>query len=145
MNLSNLAILKGHLGGDPEVKKFEHGQVCKFSLATSKSYTKDGEKITKTTWHNIVFSGEVCEVIKKFFKKGDQILVAGEIDYRSYEDKEGNTRNITEIRCHSFEFCGVKKEQTGQSTTPKEKVAQNAREEFPGYVNSGDVPDEMPF
>ena len=105
----NKVILKGNVGKDPQVNRFDNGQVAKFSLATSESYTdKKGEKITDTQWHNIVFWGKVVDPIEKYVHKGDQLIVEGKIVYRSWDDKEGVTHYGTEVVCNNFEFCGSK-------------------------------------
>jgi len=110
----NKVILKGNLGKDPEVKTFDWGKVAKFSLATTESYkNKEGEKVTNTEWHNVVFKGSICDVIKKEVHKGDQLLVEGKIVTRQYDDKNGVTHWATEVVCHSFEFCGTKKKTEG--------------------------------
>jgi single-strand DNA-binding protein len=106
----NKVILKGNLGQDPEVKSFDWGKVAKFSLATSESYkNKAGEKVTETTWHNIVFKGNVCDTIEKYFKKGDQILIEGKLVYRSYKDQQEKQHWFVEVVCDNFEFCGSSK------------------------------------
>lgn len=102
----NKVILKGNCGGDPEVKTFDWGKVAKFSLATSETRKKDGEKITETTWHNLVFFGDVCDTLAKYVHKGDQLLVEGKISVRNYKDKAGVEHWATEITCDRFEFCG---------------------------------------
>lgn len=109
----NKAILYGNCGKDPEVKRFDGGKiVAKFSLATNKSYTNaSGEKITETAWHNIVFWGKLAELAEKYVKKGNSIIVEGEINYRSYENKDGVTIYITEINGNALHFAGSKKEE----------------------------------
>lgn len=100
----NSVKLLGRLGRDPETRNFDNGSVTNFSLATTKSYKgKDGERKEKTEWHNISFWGKQGEIIAKYFKKGDSILVEGEITYRDYE-KDGVKRTITEIVGDRFHF-----------------------------------------
>jgi len=124
----NKVILFGNVGKDPEVKHLESGRiVAKFSLATNKSYNKDGEKVTETQWHNIAAWGKTAETIEKFVKKGNSIIVEGEIQYRQYEDKEGVTRYIIEIICDRFHFAGGKKEDE-----PKKSTAMSNINDLPG-------------
>ena len=105
----NKVILKGNLGKDPEVKTFDWGKVAKFSLATKETYkNKEGEKVTETEWHNIVFKGAICNIIEGYVKKGQEVLVEGKIVTRTYKDKNQVDHWATEIVCHSFEFCGTK-------------------------------------
>ena len=105
----NKVILKGNLGKDPEVKTFDWGKVAKFSLATKETYkNREGEKVTETEWHNIVFKGAICNIIEGYVKKGQEVLVEGKIVTRTYKDKNQVDHWATEIVCHSFEFCGTK-------------------------------------
>lgn len=100
MSSVNKVILIGNLGKDPEIRYLEGG-ICnaKISLATSESW-KDkatGEKKERTEWHNIVLWRALAELAEKYLKKGDKIFIEGRIQTRSYQDKEGNKRYITEI------------------------------------------------
>jgi single-strand DNA-binding protein len=92
--LRNRVNLIGNLGQDPEIKTLESGKkVAHFTLAT-----KDGYKTTdETTWHNIVAWNGLADIASQFLKKGREVAVEGRIVYRSYEDKKGVTKNITEI------------------------------------------------
>ena len=141
----NKVILKGNLGKDPEVKTFDWGKVCKFSLATTESYTKDGQKVTNTEWHNIVFKGAVVDVIEKYVHKGDQILVEGKIVTRTYKDKNQVDHWATEIVCHNFEFCGTK-ERVESTEKPSGKVDATPSDinELPGNVAT-DEENELPY
>lgn len=137
----NLVILKGNIGSDPIIRSYEWGKTAIFSLATSETYTdKKGEKITKTEWHNIVFYGTACDVIDKHLHKGDSVIVTGKIKTRSYEDKDGANKTITEIICDRFEFCGSKRE--------PEKVENNeGKFQKNGVVSKDDImnlPDDRP-
>jgi single-strand DNA-binding protein len=95
----NKVILVGNLGKDPEIRAIDGGRkVANFTLATTETYkNKNGEKVDQTEWHNVVFWGPIAEVIERFLKKGSQIYVEGKIRTRSYDDKDGNKRYITEI------------------------------------------------
>ena len=152
----NLLILKGNVGKDPEVRQFDWGKIAKFSLATTERYkNKQGEVITETDWHNLVFRGAVCDVIQKHVHKGDQIAITGKVKYRSYENKEGVTAYITEVICDTFEFCGgARKEDKPDTNEGKfqksgkvEPVSLSDASELPGYVDDGSVPDDsdLPF
>lgn len=95
----NKVILVGNVGKDPTVRYFDKG-VAKttFPLATSETYTnQQGETITSTEWHNIVFWRALAEVAEKTVKKGAQLYIVGKIKTRSYVDKDGNNKYITEI------------------------------------------------
>lgn len=98
-SLKNRVILIGNLGQNPETKTIESGKkVTHFTLATDEGYKNaDGQKISETTWHNIVAWNGLADIATRFLKKGQQVAVEGRIVYRSYEDKQGVTKNITEI------------------------------------------------
>jgi single-strand DNA-binding protein len=95
----NKVILVGNVGKDPVVKYFDKGVAkASFPLATSETFTnQQGETITSTEWHNIVLWRALAEVAEKTVKKGAQIYIVGKIKTRSYVDKDGNNKYITEI------------------------------------------------
>jgi len=98
-NLRNRVQLIGNLGQDPEIKTLESGKkVVHFTLATNDGYkNNDGQKVEETTWHNIVAWNGLAERAAKYLKKGKEVAVDGRLVYRSYEDKKGVTKYITEI------------------------------------------------
>jgi single-strand DNA-binding protein len=95
----NKVILVGNVGKDPMVRYFDKGVAkATFPLATSETYTnQQGETITSTEWHNIVLWRALAEVAEKTVKKGAQVYIVGKIKTRSYVDKDGNNKYITEI------------------------------------------------
>lgn len=97
--LRNRVQLIGNLGQDPEVKTLESGKkVARFTLATNDIHKNvDGSKTEDVTWHNLVAWNGTAEVAEKFLKKGKEVCVEGKITYRSYTDKNGLVKNITEI------------------------------------------------
>jgi single-strand DNA-binding protein len=98
-SMKNRVTLIGNLGQDPETKTIENGKkVAHFTIATDDGYKNaDGQKVSETTWHNIVAWNGLAEIAGKYLKKGRQVAVEGRIVYRNYEDKKGATRYITEI------------------------------------------------
>jgi single-strand DNA-binding protein len=98
-SLANRVTLIGNLGQDPETKTIESGKkVVHFTLATKDGYKNtDGQRVNETTWHNIVAWNGLAEIAGKYLKKGKEVAVEGRIVYRTYEDKKGVTKNITEI------------------------------------------------
>jgi single-strand DNA-binding protein len=98
-SLRNRVNLIGNLGQDPEIKNLENGKkVTRFTLATSEEFkNSEGQKVKETTWHNIVAWNGLADVTSRYLKKGRQVAVEGRIAYRSFEDKNGATRNVTEI------------------------------------------------
>jgi single-strand DNA-binding protein len=106
----NKVILVGNVGKDPEVRYLEKGvAVAKFPLATSETYKgKDGEKVTATEWHNVVLWRGLAETVEKYVKKGSQLYIEGKIRTRSYDDKDGNKRYVTEIVADLMQMLGKK-------------------------------------
>jgi single-strand DNA-binding protein len=98
-SLKNRAILIGRLGRDPETKTIENGKkVTHFTLATDDSFKNaEGQKVSEATWHNITAWNGLADVADRFLKKGREVAVEGRIVYRSYEDKKGVMKYITEI------------------------------------------------
>lgn len=97
--IKNKVTLIGNLGNNPEIKTFDNNKkVAHISLATNETYkNKNGEKVTETTWHNVVAWGRMAEVSEKFLKKGTEVCVEGKLVNKSWLDKDGNTRYSTEI------------------------------------------------
>ena len=105
-SLRNRVQLIGNLGQDPEMKTLESGKkVAHFTLATNDGYKNtDGQKVEETTWHNIVAWNGQAELAEKYLKKGGQVAIEGRVVYRSYEDKQGVTKYITEIVLNELMF-----------------------------------------
>lgn len=97
--LKNRVQLIGNLGRDPEMITFDSGKTkANFSIATSDVRKNDkGEYITETQWHNLVAWGKTAEIAEKILKKGSEVAIEGKLTSRSYEDKDGNKKYITEI------------------------------------------------
>lgn len=109
--LTNKVQLIGHLGKDAEIKTFETGKKMQVSLATDASYTdKEGKRVEVTDWHNLVGWNKVAEIGEKYFKKGKHIAIEGQLKNRSYDDKDGNTRYISEVVVDQFLFLDKKEE-----------------------------------
>ena len=148
----NKVILHGNVGNDPDVKNLQSGNtVAKFSLATNKSYTdKKGEKITDVQWHSIVLWNKLAEIASKYVKKGSSLIIEGEISYRSYENKEGQTVYMTEIIASNMHMVGGKpetKEPKEDEWKGKKPVASMSDiNDLPQHVKDAeDVPDDNPF
>jgi single-strand DNA-binding protein len=97
--LRNKVQLIGNLGNDPEIITLDSGKkLVKFSLATNESYKDaNGEKHTKTEWHNLVAWNKTAELIENYVKKGQEIAIEGKLTSRSYDDKDGIKKYITEV------------------------------------------------
>ena len=97
--LKNKVQLIGHVGNDPEIKSFDGGKkLAKLSIATNESYKNEkGEKVEETQWHNLIAWGKTAEIIEKYVVKGKEIAIEGKLTHRSYEDKNGEKRYVTEV------------------------------------------------
>jgi single-strand DNA-binding protein len=105
--MKNRVQLIGHVGNDPEVKTFEGGKVANLNIATNDSYTnKKGEKVEQTEWHRLVAWDKNAEIIEKFVTKGKEIAIEGKLTSRSYDDKDGNKRYITEVVINDIMLLG---------------------------------------
>ena len=165
----NKVILVGNVGKDPEIRYLdENTAVCKFSLATSEVYrNREGEKVTQTEWHDSVLGRVLAQVAEKYVKKGSQLYLEGRIRSRSYDDRDGNKRYITEIVGDNMQMLGRKPdngqgssssssapEQTAQGQAPAQAPAApqtpapgadtNATEKG-SFPYNGGGPDDLPF
>jgi single-strand DNA-binding protein len=105
--MKNRVQLIGHVGNDPEVKTFEGGKVANLNIAINDSYTnKKGEKVEQTEWHRLVAWDKNAEIIEKFVTKGKEIAIEGKLTSRSYDDKDGNKRYITEVVINDIMLLG---------------------------------------
>ncbi len=109
-NLKNKVQLIGNLGMNPEIKVLESGKkLAKFSIATNESYKNvKGEKIEDTQWHNLIAWGKTADIIEKYLQKGNEIAIEGKLTNRSYDDKDGNKRYVTEIIVNDLLMLGSK-------------------------------------
>ncbi|NQY27906.1 MAG: single-stranded DNA-binding protein [Flavobacteriaceae bacterium] len=108
--LRNKVQLIGNLGNQPEVITLESGKkLAKFTMATNENYKNaNGEKVTDTQWHNIIAWGNTAEIIEKYVNKGEEVAIEGKLTSRSYDDKDGNKRYITEIVVNELLMLGGK-------------------------------------
>src|SRR6478609_6767160 len=116
----NKVILIGHLGKDPELKYLD-GNIARlsFSLATKEVYkNKAGNRTEHTEWHNIVIWRSLAETAEKILKKGMQIYLEGKLQTRQWTDKEGQTKNITEIIVENFNLLQHKDSSASSTASP---------------------------
>lgn len=99
MNIKNHVQLVGRLGANPEVKVLDNGsKVARFSIAVTDSFTnKKGEKVTDVQWHSIIAWGNLAGIAERILQKGAQVTVDGKLNIRSYTNKEGQKRSVTEV------------------------------------------------
>jgi single-strand DNA-binding protein len=109
--LKNKVQLIGNVGAKPEIKDIENGKkFAKFSMATNEKYRNaNGENVTETTWHNLVAWGKVAEICEKYITKGCEIAIEGKLISRSYEDKQGVKKYITEVQVNEILLLGGNK------------------------------------
>ncbi len=175
----NKVTLIGNLGSDPEVRATPGGnRVAQFSLATSRTWNdQSGTKQEKTEWHRCVVwntkGSQLADIVERYVKKGDKIYVEGRIEYRQWQDKDGQTRYSTEINVRELILLGGRREggdmDGGESYSaprrqaapaPQRAASGNARpaaagaaagtaagnddfEDFPGALEDED--DDLPF
>jgi single-strand DNA-binding protein len=133
----NKCQLHGHVGKDPELKTTTAGMpFCRFSLATTENWKdKNGEKKSKTEWHQIVAWGKQAETIAKLVGKGKEIIVIGKIEYQTV-DKDGHKTTYTSIKLSEFDFCGKKGDGNDSYGMPDPEPS--------GYIPDGDSSDDVP-
>ncbi len=100
----------GNLGNAPEVKTIaDNKKLAKFSMATNETYKNEkGEKVTETYWHNIVVWGKLAGIAEKYLQKGSEVAIEGKLTNKSYTDKDGNKRYVTEIIANEILMMGSK-------------------------------------
>lgn len=108
--LRNKVQLIGNLGNNPEIITLDSGKkLAKFSIATNENFKNaQGEKVTDTQWHNIVAWNNTAEIIEKYLQKGSEVAVEGKLTSRSYDDKDGNKRYVTEVVINELLMLGNK-------------------------------------
>lgn len=147
----NKVMLIGNLGAEPEVRSTTGGtRVATLSLATGRQWTgKDGERQEKTEWHRVVLwnnrSSGLADIADKYLKKGDKVYVEGRIEYRTWEDRDGNTRYSTEIVAREVIMLG-QRSGAGDSPVPasaKPEGGTESYDDFPEALDEED--DDLPF
>ena len=159
----NKVTLIGNLGNDPEVRSTTGGnRVATFSLATSRSWNDaSGSKQEKTEWHRCVVwntkSSQLADIVERYVKKGDKLYVEGRIEYRQWQDKDGQTRYSTEINVRELIMLGGGKGSGGDfegegaprraaAAAPRAKAPAAGGEDFEDFPNAlNDEDDDLPF
>ncbi len=147
----NKVTLIGNLGADPEVRSTTSGaRVATLSLATSRQWTSAaGERQEKTEWHRVVLwnnkASGLADLAEKYMKKGDKLYVEGQIEYRTWEDREGNTRYTTEIRAREVIMLSPRAGggDAGESVRSPAGGAKESYDDFPEALDEED--DDLPF
>ena len=133
----NKAILVGNLGADPEIRYTPSGTaVTNFRIATSETRTnKEGVKETTTEWHRIVAFGKLAEICGEYLAKGKQVYVEGRLQTRSWEDRDGNKRQTTEIVAGTMQMLGRAGD---RGEVPQDSTVTKGGEDSP-------IDDDVPF
>ncbi|HEX9166175.1 MAG TPA: single-stranded DNA-binding protein [Gemmatimonadales bacterium] len=153
----NKVILIGNLGADPEVRSTANGsRVATLSLATSRQWkNQSGERQEKTEWHRVICwnnkGSTLADLVERYCKKGDKLYVEGSIEYRSWQDREGQTRYTTEITARELILLSSRSADAEDSFAPSRAAAPAAaapkKEEsfgdFPEALDAED--DDLPF
>lgn len=115
----NKVILVGNLGKDPELRYTPSGAaVANFSIATTESYKdRDGNRQSKTEWHNIVVWRQLAEICGKYLHKGKQVYIEGKLQTRKWQDRDGNDRYTTEIVADQMQMLGRADEEGGSQNS----------------------------
>jgi single-strand DNA-binding protein len=156
----NKVMLIGNLGADPEVRSTANGaRVATLSIATSRQWNNQaGERQEKTQWHRVVLWNNkkgtgLADFAEKYLKKGDRVYIEGEIEYRTWEDREGKTRYTTEIKAFQLMSVGGKGGGAGdgggepsRSRAAQPAAADSKSESFDDFPEALDEEDDdLPF
>lgn len=134
----NSIVIKGRLTKDPELRNTQSGTaVCTVSVAVDRPYSKEKE----TDFFTAVFWRQTAEFVSKYFTKGQEILVQGEMQSRKYTDKDGNNRIVWEVKADRVEFCGGKG-QGSDDEAPSVNKKATKKAPPPTAENDGDDRDE---
>jgi single-strand DNA-binding protein len=136
----NKAILIGNLGADPELRYTPSGAaVANFNMATTEKWKdKDGQAQERTEWHRVILWNRQAEVAKEYLRKGSSVYIEGRIQNRSYDDKEGVKRYVTEIIGQRMQFLGGRATGGQSDSGPSEPPPSP-----PGNLDNED--DDLPF
>lgn len=137
----NKVMLIGNLGKDPEVKTLENGaKIATFPLATSETYKdKEGNRQTRTEWHNLVLWRGLADIADSYLHKGSQVFIEGRLSTRKWEDKEGNTRYTTEVIGDNLVLLNRANDQQSGGSYPSSSAGRTVEE------LSGGPDDDLPF
>ena len=144
----NKVMLIGNLGQDPELRYTGSGTaVCNIRLATNESY-KDasGQLVDRTEWHTVVAWSRLAEICAEYLKKGSQVYFEGSLQTRSYEDRDGNTKYVTEVKAREMMMLGGRGAENGMGGG----ASYQERAQEPAAVSDSssatfEPDDELPF
>lgn len=133
MSIRNNVQLIGHVGMNPEIKNLQNGgKLARLSLATNENYkNKTGEWIENTMWHQLTAWDQIADRLENSVSKGTMVLVEGKLVNRQYQDKENNTRYITEIEIKNFMVLDGKKTNDITLSAQKQTIDADGYEDLP--------------
>lgn len=133
----NKVMLIGRLGKDPEMIFFESGVAkASFTLATNEIYRdRDGNKIEKTDWHNVVMWRKLAEISGKYLKKGSRVYIEGKLKTRSWDDRDGNKRYITEVEAIDMHMLDTKQQSQGYANGENQGGSNNSQNQMQSNGN----------
>lgn len=136
----NKVILIGNLGQDPELRYTPNGSaVATLSIATNERWNdKDGNVQEHTEWHRVVAWNRLAEICGEYLKKGSQVYVEGRLKTRSWEDKDGVKRYITEIVVRELQMLGRREDSSAAEPVPPPDVVNDAEA-------SAEGDEDLPF
>ena len=135
----NHITIHGRLTADPEIKQTQSGvSVCNITVAVDRSYTKGEEK--QTDFFTVVCWRGLADMVSKFFKKGKEIVVSGEMQSRKWQDNEGNNRIVWEILANAVDFCGSKTETNTNTNYPTPNFTTSNVPNFEEIKTDEDLP-----
>jgi single-strand DNA-binding protein len=149
----NKVILIGNLGANPELKYLPSGQaVCELRMATSDVWNdKNGQRQERTEWHRVVVWGKQAENCSQYLQKGRKVYVEGRLQTRSWDDKDGQKRYMTEVVAQQVQFLdgrggeGVPARAGAGPGAPASSAPPSAGGAPPDYGPPGGPDDEIPF
>ena len=121
----NVCTIAGNLGRDPELRDTQSGAAIG-TLSVATTHRAGEGRPDETTWHRVVCFGNTAEACAKYLKQGDYVCVIGRIQHRSWTDKDGNQRTMTEIVAERVDF-GSRKSDGGQPEKPRSRETSNRR------------------
>ena len=142
--LKHIAI-HGRLTRDPEIRQTQSGvSVCNFTVAVDRSFTRQGEE-KQTDYFDCVAWRGLADTISKYFTKGKEIVVLGEMQSRKWQDKDGNNRVSWEIMANSVDFCGSKSASESNVEAITETDASELNNLMNGFDDLKGKEAELPF
>ncbi|NLZ96215.1 MAG: single-stranded DNA-binding protein [Bacteroidales bacterium] len=146
----NKVILLGNVGKDPEVKYFDNDRaVANFPLATTERGYRTSSGIDvpeKTEWHNLSCWGGLAKIAEQYVKKGDPLYIEGKIRTRSYEDRDGIRRYVTDIHVDNLEMLGRRSDRAASQQPPAASPTETSQPSAPSpSADTSSEVDDLPF